>query len=192
MAIQVHGGTGFIDGTNGPLWKQLHRLIAPALMGGAVRAYVPFILDEGAKLHARLGSLSGSGDPLDMAHEIGRLPFEVVTRVIFGDGLDAEVRARLYEDSREFFDTVGTVQGRSPTPLHAWWLRRTGLRRMQGRIESVFTEAINKRHEKLTRQHEEGLLSKSAASTILDRFLVDAVMEGRPLDHALRRLIIDK
>lgn len=185
-------GPGFIDATNGPLWKHLHRVIAPALTGSATRGYLPFVVDEAAALHARLDALSARGDLVDFGDVVGRLPFAVAVRVFLGERLDDALSERLYDDTKAFVDVVGEVAYRSPTPLHAWWLRRTKLRASRNGIESVIGRVLDRRYAALVQQREQGLLDKEASLPIMDRMMLDAVLSNKSLDQDLRRLILEK
>lgn len=185
-------GPGFIDAAKGALWKHLHRLIAPALSGSATRAYIPFIVSEAAALHARFNALTECGGPLDLGYELGKLPFAVVQRVFFGEQLDSMQSGKLYDDSRAFIEVVGEVGYRSPTPLHAWWLQRTKLRGLRNSIETAFDQMIDKRHAGLVQQKAQGLLDKDASLPIMDRMMLDVVLNSNPLDQGLRDLILAK
>lgn len=185
-------GSNFIDATNGPLWKHLHRVIAPALTASATRAYIPFAVGEAAALHARFDALSECGGPLDFGYEVGKFPFAVAMRVFSGETLDNLQSDKLYDDSKAFVDVVGEVAYRSPTPLHAWWLRITKLRGLRNRIEIAFEQMLDRRHAGLVQLKDQGLLEKDASLPITDRMMLDAVLNSNPLDHGLRRLIVEK
>ena len=185
-------GPNFIDATNGPLWKNLHRIISPALTSRAVRDYMPFIISEGAALNARLGSAAAQRDPIDLGYTVGYFAFEVTQRVLHGERLDGETMERLYSDGRTFMGTVGDAAYRSPTPLHSWWLRRQTVPRLRNRIESTIKDILERTEARMIRQRDQGLLQKDASRPIVERMMIDAVLSGKGLDHNLRRVIIEK
>ncbi|KAB5513287.1 cytochrome P450 [Coniochaeta sp. 2T2.1] len=75
-------GTTFIEVTNGPLWKNLHRVFAPSLTPASVKGYHDGIVDEAAALHARLHARLQDSDVVDLNYELGKFTFGVVCNVV--------------------------------------------------------------------------------------------------------------
>ncbi|MBE3048592.1 cytochrome P450 [Candidatus Bathyarchaeota archaeon] len=185
-------GAGFMDATNGALWKYLHRVIAPTLTASAIRARMPFVISEAAALHARLKALSDRDVTVDLGYEVGRFPFEVLLRVFLGDRPDSSTSDRLYDDSRGFATAVGDIAYRSPSPLHSWWLRMTSLRHLKNRIESTLEGFMDRKHAEMVQIKDQGLLDKNTSLPTMGSMMLDAVLNERPLNQGLRRLIIEK
>ncbi|SPO06038.1 uncharacterized protein DNG_08727 [Cephalotrichum gorgonifer] len=185
-------GTNFIDSTNGPLWKKLHRLIAPALTPAATKASLPSIIREAAALHAKFGALAdGTAVVQDLAHEIGTFTFSNALRVLFGEPLDTRTTAELYQDSEGFVDAVGVIAYRSRTPLHAWWHRITVLKPVQRRMRRTIQDIMDRNHANLVQQNEKGFLPRETSPPIMDRMLLEAVTNKTGLDPGLTALISD-
>lgn len=116
---------------------------------------MPFIVSEAAALHARLDALSVSEGPIDFGHELGKFPFAVAMRVLFGEQQLDNVQAdKLYDDSKGFIEVVGEAYYRSPTPLHGWWLRRTKMRALKNSIETALDQVLARQETRRPRAAE--------------------------------------
>ncbi|KAL2161055.1 hypothetical protein VTH06DRAFT_8768 [Thermothelomyces fergusii] len=176
-------GTTFIEATNGPLWKELHHMLAPGLTPGAVKTYHQLIVDEAEALHRRFRRLAGSGDVVNVSLELGRYPFSVIWQVIFGEKPDAG--SGFYEAAKRLNDIGGPTR-RVVNPIQIWQERREKaaiVRKFDREIENK-TRA---RFEELKRQKV--LPTRTTASCLLDRMLLDQVQAGLPLDDRLMRLV---
>lgn len=181
--FEGNAGTGFIEATNGSLWKRLHKMLAPGLTPGAVREHTEAIINHATNLHSRLRDLAEAGETVDIRLELGRYPFDVISTVLFGEVLGLGV----YEDARKAVETQGAING-SLNPLAKWRLRRE-LNQCFRRIEAVIEPRILVRFTQLQQQK---VAVGNTNSDLLDRMLLAQAESGRGLDQSLARLILDK
>ncbi|KAL2171371.1 hypothetical protein VTG60DRAFT_3013 [Thermothelomyces hinnuleus] len=186
MVTQVFGptvGRTFIEATNGPLWKELHQMLAPGLTPSAIKTYHHLIVDEAKALYDRLRRLADSDDAVNMSLELGRYPFSIIWQVIFGDRPDAS--SGLYEGAKRLNDISGPTRP-VLNPITIWQEKREKaaiVRRMDKEVE----RKTRSRFEKL--QTQKSLPTRASASCLLDRMLLDQVRAGVPLDDRLMRLV---
>ncbi|KAL2151760.1 hypothetical protein VTH82DRAFT_6858 [Thermothelomyces myriococcoides] len=187
LVAEVFGpvvGKTFIEATNGPLWKELHHMLAPGLTPSAVKTYHHLIIDEAEALYNRLRRLAGSDDAVNMSLELGRYPFAIIWEIIFGDKPDAS--SHLYEAAKRLNDISGPTRPVAINPIQIWREKRE-----KAAIKKLIDEAIEKR----TRSRFEELKSlktlptRVTASCLLDRMLLDQLQAGLPLDDRLLRLV---
>lgn len=178
-------GPTFIELTNGPLWKDLHQRIAPALTPTAVGAYLPAIVAAAVSLRDDLVSHASPAAPsVRLQGVIGRFPFHVLGQVMLGhDGLGEAV----YQDAVRLVELQ--AQAQVPFALLLPWRRRTHRRELAACVGRIGAEAL-----KRVRARFAELQSNKAAATsrILDRMLLPRVQQGLPLDAALEELCIAK
>ncbi|GFP56561.1 cytochrome P450 monooxygenase ptmJ [Trichoderma asperellum] len=110
-------GTGFIEATNGALWKHLHRTLAPGLTPSIVKGYYPTIVEEAVAIRRRFWGIAKSGEVADIRHELGHFPFNVMGKVL----LDETLSVQIYEDICAAFDAQ-TAVNRTDNPFTKWRL----------------------------------------------------------------------
>jgi len=182
-------GEGFIEATNGPLWKELHQMLAPGLTPSAVKTYHDIITGAAIALHSRLRGFAESGDVIDINYELGKYPFEVVANIFFGEGTQAQTTGSpLYEDVKDMADQVALAKF-SNNPLTTWRAKRE-LKRCVARLEAHIEMRVRSRFTAL--QKQKALPNRTSATNLLDRMLVAQVQSGKPLDGRLMRLILEK
>ena len=182
-------GPNFVEAANGPLWKELHRMLAPGLTPGAVKTYYDFIADEATILHRRLRQLADSGDVIDLHVELGKYTFEVVGRIFFGESLDTQrAHSQLFDDMKHVSDLVGT-RANFKNPVARWLASREKYRRLWRMKRDVEARVRNRF---LALQQQKVLPTRTNATNLLDRMLVGQVQSGRPIDSRLMAVIVEK
>lgn len=177
-------GETFIEASNGPVWKELHQMLAPGLTPGAIKTYHDHILDETKKLHERVRVHAQSGEVVDLADEIGKYPFAVIWNVMFG----GTPPAKLYGLTRRFADIS---QAASPlmNPIVKW---------LQGRERKATVKILEAEIDRITRvrfaemKAMDVLPTRTTATCLLDRMLLGYVQEDKELDDRLMKLIYEK
>ncbi|KXJ93660.1 cytochrome P450 [Microdochium bolleyi] len=174
-------GPTFIEVTNGPLWKDLHHRIAPALTPAASRAHLPAIIAAAVTLRDDLARHSGpDAVAINFQEVIGRFPFRVLGQVALGPDVLSE---DLYQEAVRL--VALQAQSQVPGALLLPWKRRAHKRELASCVGKIAAEAL-----KRVRARFEELRSNKAAATsrILDRMLLPRVEQGLPLDAALEEL----
>ncbi|KAK0653141.1 cytochrome P450 [Cercophora newfieldiana] len=176
------GGT-FIEATNGPLWKELHQMIAPGLTPSATKTYHDAILDEAKKLHDNVRQFALSGKVSDMTHEIGRYPFSIIWRVMFGEKTPSP---ELYDITKRFADLSPAVPELNPI---AKFLRTRERASIVKRLDAEMDRVTRARFAEMKAMQT--LPTRTTATCILDRMLLGHVQDGLDLDSRLMKLIFE-
>ncbi len=181
-------GTTFIETTNGPLWKELHQMLAPGLTPTATRTYHDLIVSEAKSLYDRVQRRAVSEEVTDMTFQLGMYPFSIIWQIFFADKPDPSLG--LYEASKRLNDISGAVS-QSPNPIKRWRNQREQaaiVRRLGKEIE----KAIHSRFAKVTSQ--KSLPTRANASCLVDRMLLDHMQAnaGVAPDDRLVKLILEK
>ncbi|KAK0716227.1 cytochrome P450 [Lasiosphaeris hirsuta] len=178
-------GRTFIEATNGPLWKELHQMLAPGLTPSATKTYHDLILDEARRLYDRVHRLAASEQVVDMGVELGRYPFSVVWRVLFGEKVE---RAELYDMTKRLSDISQAVQ-RTMNPIALYREKRERAAIVK-RLEAEIGKVTRARFSELKKARKT-LPTRTTATCLLDRMLLDRVRDGKPLDDRLRQLVYE-
>ncbi len=181
-------GTTFIEATNGPLWKEIHQMLAPGLTPTATKTYHDLIVTEAKSLYDRIQRLAVSEEVAEMASQLGIYPFSVIWRIFFGDKPDTSLG--LYEASKRLNDISGAT-GPSLNPIRKWQKEREQAAIVR-RLDKEIKKIILSRFAKVASQKP--LPTRANASCLLDRMLLDHIQEnaGSPLDDRLARLVLEK
>jgi len=181
-------GDNFIEATNGPVWKDLHHMIAPGLTPAATKAYHKLIVEEAGTFYERLLKFSQKDEPVNMMHEIGKFPFDVVSRVFLGMKLDAQTTdCKLYEDMVRLGDVVG-IAYLIRNPIAKWPFTRE-LNRIVARVETEIAKIARSRFAVLQQKDRP---TKASATNVLDRMLLSQAEGGQSIDPRLMRYVLDK
>jgi cytochrome P450 len=179
-------GTGFIETTDGPLWKELHQMLAPGLTPGATRTYHDLIIDEAKSLHGRVRRVADSGEVTDMAYQIGQYPFSIIWKIFFGEKPDPN--SGLYEVAKRLNDICGSA-GPPLNPITRWQAKRERAACVK-RLDTEIKKLMHSRFEKFSSQKT--LPTRANATCLIDRMFLDQVKAGLPLDDRLMKLVVDK
>ncbi|KAK3356562.1 cytochrome P450 [Lasiosphaeria hispida] len=163
-------GTSFIEATNGPLWKELHQMLAPGLTPSAVKTYHDIYVEEAQLLHDR------------------KYPFEVVTRIFFGEKLNTQTTgSHIYEAVKQAADMTGILVA-SNNPITKWLATRK-VKRILARVDKDIEIIVRARYSVL--QKQKVLPTRTTATSLLDRMLLAQAQSGQPIDHRLMTLILE-
>lgn len=179
-------GRNFIECTNGPLWKELHQMLAPGLTPTATKMYHHIILDEAKSLHDRFRRLAVSEAVADMNFQLGLYPFSIIWQVFFGE--PANLGSGLYDDAKRWGEIAGAMRT-VVNPITKWQERRE-MAAISKRLGAEIDRITRARFSKL--QRLKSLPTRANASCLLDRMLLNQVQAGLPLDDRLMSLIQDK
>jgi len=180
-------GRTFIEATNGPLWKELHQMLAPGLTPTATKTYHDSILDEAQLLHDRIGRLAASEQVVDMGAELGRLPFGVIWRVMFGENARGDSMVELYDITKRQADISPAIPKANPFVNYMQKRERATIsKRLGDEIANIARARFSELKALKT------LPTRTTATCILDRMLLGHVQDGLPLDDRLMTLINDK
>ncbi|KAL2018588.1 hypothetical protein VTK56DRAFT_558 [Thermocarpiscus australiensis] len=175
-------GRTFIEATNGPLWKELHQMLAPGLTPGATKTYHHLIVDEAKSLYDRLRRLAVSEEVADVGFQLGQYPFSIIWQVIFGEKPDAN--SGLYEDAKRLNDISGSTRA-VYNPITRWQEKRERAA-IARRLEKHIDKSIRSRFEKVKTQKP--LPTRASANCLMDRMFLDQLHAGLPLDDRVMRL----
>lgn len=178
-------GANFIEATNGPLWKELHMMLAPGLTPASVRSYHGVVADEAKNLYSHMRTVAEAGETVDLAMELGRLPFGVITRIFFGEKMDDEAIRANFKQAAEL---AGPLVNEN-NPWRRWMVSR-GVKHNLEAIETELVGRIQSRYAAL--QQEKVLPTRATAKTFLDRMLAGHVHSGGGLDERLLAMVLDK
>jgi cytochrome P450 len=182
--FEGNAGASFIECTNGPLWKRLHKMLAPGLTPGAIKEHAGSILGHATRFHARLGDLAKAGEVVDLRSELGVYPFQVISSVLFSEALSS----RAYDDAAKAAETTTAINA-ALNPLEKRRLRKE-LNLCFRRIEAEVEPKLVTRFAQL--QQQRAASAKNSTMNLLDRMLLPQVESGQQLDSSLTRLILDK
>lgn len=172
-------GAGSIVSVNGPHWKYLHNMLAPAFAISRIRGMVGLIGDEVMSFRAALQKHAESGKVFKMEHTASCLTFDVIGTAVFGPGssLGAQKEGdnRSLQNFNEIMD-MNMVERNSKNPLSKWSARRKRLAAMN-ELDTTLTKLMHQRYSEL----ELGKIdvSQKRSLTIMDLVLRDRLEEAR-------------
>lgn len=177
-------GTGFIEASNGALWKHLHQTFTPGLTPSVIRGSHAMIVEQAVALHHRFRNIAKSGEVADIRHEIGHYPFSVMGQILLNETLDAQI----YEDLTAALDLRATINSTN-NPFVKWRLNKDE-NRLWKRVGTAFEPKIRARFTAL--QQQEITPTKKNVTALLDRLMLSEIQGGRALGDDLVRLMLDK
>jgi len=188
-------GVGFIEVSNNPLWKELHKMMAPALTPAAIRAHHETLINEAMVLRKAFDQLAKQENKvIDLPHEIGKYPFEVICHLFFGERVnvqqDGGKGAELYHDTGRLSETQGIISLEANRFSALARKSKKERKEVLERMEASILERVRRRCEEL--QQTKGSETKSLTASIVDRMLLSQPGEGVGLDDRLSKLILDK
>ncbi len=193
-------GVGFIEAATGSLWKELHQLIAPGLTPVATKSYHGVLVEEARILRDRLEKFARSGSDgqvIVLDDELGKFPFDVTCRIMFGERLNAQSQGddcELYRDTKAIAHVVGLSNG-TGLNLFAKWSVKGKIREVVGRVDREIEPRVRARFEELRGMKEKDLpTSRTLGSSVVDRMLVSQMQKGGSdeLDAGFVKLVMDK
>lgn len=187
-----------IGSSDGPMWKMLHRMMAPSFRPSVITSMVPTIATQTMQVfHSKLAQFASDGETFSMQKLAGRLIFRISSKVFLGVALSDQMNEDLLHDMDQIMDyaqMLTLTSGTSPLKKAVkWWRKRMAARR----IDTFLLSLIEKRQVALSRGGPESPAGEVDVST-LDRLLLEGQkMEigsqrpGKP-SEALVPLIVDK
>ncbi|KAL6904557.1 cytochrome P450 [Trichoderma evansii] len=176
-------GTGFIEASNGPLWKHLHQTLTPGLTPSVIRGSHIMIVEQAVALHHRFRNIAKSGEVTDIRHEFGHYPFSVMGQMLLNETLDAQI----YEDLSAALNLRSAIHSTN-NPFVKWRLNKDE-NRLWKRIGTAFEPKIRARFTAL--QQQENAPTKKNVTALLDRIMLSDIQGGRALGDDLLRLMLD-
>jgi hypothetical protein len=179
--------TTFIEATNGLLWKYLVHQLAPGLNSTAVKTFSNSIIDYARALYDRLEQCAEIAQPVEIQHELGKYPFQVLSTIFFGEKLSEQA----YKDTAHMVDLMLTKNsaGALINPVTNWrW--KQGMNECLWRLEGEIQARVNARHADLQEQQDKAATTR--APTLLDRMLLPRVQSQLALDSNHMKIILEK
>ncbi|KAI1471371.1 cytochrome P450 [Daldinia caldariorum] len=167
-------GEDVVAAANGPVWKKLHNAMAPAFLPSHVRTLAWLIAEETVVFRGTLKRLARSNQAFSAEHELSKLIFDVVGRVVFNFPLNAQTQGSSYhEDLKRTVHLLN--QQISPNPLVK--LQATLKKRaVRKRVDASVAAKIQ---ERLVALRSENIVpSRKDPLSILDLMLRETVLRG--------------
>lgn len=96
-------GEGNIITVNGPRWKRLHNMLAPAFSTSRVSGMTRLIADDVKIFYSVLSDLSNTGKPFRLEDKIAALVFDIIYKTIYDASANAQIQGS--DDLRQL-DTI--------------------------------------------------------------------------------------
>ncbi|OAQ63912.1 cytochrome P450 [Purpureocillium lilacinum] len=165
-------GDNVIAATNGPLWKKLHHMMAPAFTPRYVKTLLSTIADEVMLFHGRLRELAKAGDVFSMEEELSKLSFDVIGGIVFGVSFNAQRSGSLILDDLRAVLSLSQLIRESWNPItkiQAWWSRRQAIKRSDIFLQKRLVERYR------VMKNEKNIPTRQSARSILDRILLERI-----------------
>lgn len=168
-------GKGLIATNNGPLWKMLHKAMAPAFSWGHIRSLTDVMVDECTIFRSSLERLVTTGEVFSMEDLSAKLVFDIIARTVFNFPLHAQTKdSQELRDLHELVDLVHgeadiTIKFNPVLQVQRWWRRR----QLYSRLHPLLLGKIKERFALLVK--EEIVPSRKNPNSILDLMLRDHV-----------------
>jgi cytochrome P450 len=119
-------GEGLLT-AEGPAWQGTRRVAAPLFNPKAVELLLDDMQEAAAVMRDRWLDRARPSYPLDLAAELQRLTYEIVSRTVFSGALDLD-RVSVHANMAIYFETFGRIDLASLFNLPAWVPTPTNLR----------------------------------------------------------------
>jgi cytochrome P450 len=183
-------GRDSIVSINGPAWKHVHRLVAPAFRPSAVRNLLGTVAEAAQVFVQRLSGMAEKGGDFELEGLVRDLVFTVIRRAVLGPGPETPTAQdiAISHDLRLPSEELG-LQVKSMNPVTKWLSKRRAKSAMK-RTGVFFTAEITKRYRSL-KAAETKVGNSLLDAIIIDRIQAEQAGNVKPLDkdHALLELI---
>ncbi|KAI1773588.1 cytochrome P450 [Hypoxylon cercidicola] len=168
-------GSNVVATANGAVWKKLHNSMAPAFALSHVRTQVGLLTDQTLLLRDTFKRLAKSESPISLEHELSKLTFDIVGRIIFNFPLHAQTKGSPYLEDLQMISKL-VVDSMSMNPLVKLQvaLKKNAIRK---RIDASISAKINERLIALRDQNV--VPSRKEPYSILDLMLRDKIIESQ-------------
>lgn len=166
-------GDDVVATVNGPIWKKLHNAMAPAFLPSHVKTLTGVVADETLIFRDRLKSLASSGAVFSMEHEVSKLLFDIIGRIVFNFPLHAQTKGSSYlDDLSEIIELLNQQLSMNPFVKLKVALKKRSVRK---RIDESVTAKIQ---ERLAALRSENIVpSRKDPLSILDLMLRETVLQ---------------
>ncbi|KAI1409988.1 cytochrome P450 [Hypoxylon sp. FL1857] len=166
-------GEDVVATVNGPVWKKLHNAMAPAFLPSHIRTLTGLIADETLIFRERLKSLANSGVVFSMEHEVSKLLFDIIGRIVFNFPLHAQTKGSSYlDDLKETIELFNQQLSMNPFVKLRVALKKRSVRK---RVDASVAAKIQDRLAAL--RSESIVPSRKDPLSILDLMLRETVLQ---------------
>ena len=178
---------------NGPVWKQLHHILAPAFVPRYTKTLLGTMNDHTLIFHERLKVLATKGT-FSLEEEMSKPLFDIIGKIVFGSEQHAQT-----DESPVFLDIKYTIEMfpftfRTFNLVQKYWI--LWKQKLVGkRVDRYIAEKAKERYAILLEEKEQAVGMKPGS--MLDRVLfqkIETSSEGgiKELDDDYLQLIADK
>ena len=175
-------GEGVIAVVNGPVWKKLHNIMAPAFSWSHIRNMTGVIQEETLRFRSTLEQFAKSGESFSFEDEAAKLIFDVISRVVFNFSMGAQQHgSQTLDDLKQLMKLAESQMGFNPfLKTRAAFKRRAIHKRLDAEI-------ISKIDQRLALLKKEKLVpSRKEPLSILDLMLRETMLDTAN-DYSLSR-----
>ncbi|KAI0384680.1 cytochrome P450 [Hypomontagnella monticulosa] len=167
-------GDDVVATVNGPVWKKLHNAMAPALVPSHVRTLTGVMADETLIFRERLRTLANSGTVFSLEHELSKLLYDIIGRIVFNLPLHAQTKGSSYhKDLMEIMKLVNEQLSMNPlVKLKVMWQKAP----VRKRVDVSVTAKVKERFAAL--RSENIVPSRKDPLSILDLMLRETVLQA--------------
>ncbi|KAI1804559.1 cytochrome P450 [Daldinia bambusicola] len=165
-------GEDVVAAANGPVWKKMHNAMAPAFLPSHVRTLAWLVADETMIFRETLKKLASSHQAFSLEHELSKLIFDIVGRVVFNFPLNAQTQGSSYhEDLKQTVHLLNQQISRNPlVKLQAALKKRAVRRRVDASVAAKIQERL------VVLRSENIVPSRKDPLSILDLMLRETVL----------------
>ncbi|KAI1480622.1 cytochrome P450 [Daldinia eschscholtzii] len=165
-------GENIVAAANGPVWKKLHNAMAPAFLPSHVRTLAGLIADETMIFRETLKRLASNRQVFSAEHELSKLIFDIIGRVVFNFPLHAQTKGSSYhEDLKQTIQLLNQQISRNPLVKLQVALKKWSVRK---RVDASVAAKIQERLAAL--RNENIVPSRKDPFSILDLMLRETVL----------------
>ncbi|KAL3451451.1 cytochrome P450 [Aspergillus insuetus] len=170
-------GKTMIAAVNGPVWKSLHTMIAPAFRPSSLKRMIPVVADQTMFVfHATLSRYAASGQAFSMEDAVAQLVFRMSSKVIFGLTVSDQMNEHLLADFAivlEYAKILTAVAPGNPVWKVFWWWKQ---RAANGRLNRFLEDLAKERHLAMVSRNPARGVNKEVldqrTTSVLDHILV--------------------
>ncbi|KAF2662799.1 cytochrome P450 3A30 [Lophiostoma macrostomum CBS 122681] len=174
--IDPVGGKGNIVASNGPLWKHLHQMLAPAFAISRVRSTMGMVAEDVMTFHSIIKDLATSGKTFSMEELTNNLSFMVITKAIFGFALGSQDTTSPAWQDFSIIRHAWAVQRDGFNPVKIFFARRKRLAATK-RLDALLSGLLRDRFKTLEKDQVD--VSHKQSLSIMDLVLRDRLEEMR-------------
>ena len=185
MFIDPIVGRGNIVAADGPFWKHLHQMLAPAFAISHVRNMVGMIAEEVMTFRSILHSNAQSGQVFSLETTSSNLTFDIIGKATFGYSLNSQYKT---SPALEYFDDIChsfIIERDGWNPFSKFVASRKRLAATK-KLDALIGGMIKERFDVL--QRDNITIGQKRGLSILDLVLRDHIEETRKADRQTSNL----